>query len=107
MYLLAEGHFKKAIDHSNAVAPKPETLKKDNIRKTQPIPQTFFNLNEVQGEKTFLTFFSLCCGSYAMLSYEDFLEIFYFFPGWLGNLATRSLSHCATSLERLLSIENL
>ena len=42
-----------------------------------------------------------------MLSYEDFLEIFYFFPGWLGNLATSSLGHCATSLERLLSIENL
>ena len=34
-----------------------------------------------------------------MLSYEDFLEIFYFSPGWLGNLAT--------SLVRLLSIENL
>ena len=33
--------------------------KKDNIQKTQPIPQTFFNLNEVQGEHTFLTFF-LC-----------------------------------------------
>ena len=42
-----------------------------------------------------------------MLSYEDFLEIFYFSPGWLGNLATRLLGHCATSLERLLSIENL
>ena len=39
-----------------------------------------------------------------MLSYEDFLEIFYFFPGWLGNLATRLLGHCVTSLERLLSI---
>ena len=42
-----------------------------------------------------------------MLSYEDFLEIFYFSPSWLGNLATCSLGYCATSLERLLSIENL
>ena len=64
MFLLSEGYFKKAIDHSNAVAPKCRNpKKKHNLQKTQPVPKTFFNLNEVQGEHTFLTFLSLCYGS--------------------------------------------
>ena len=31
MYLLSEGYFKKAIDHSNAVAPKYRNPKKKTI----------------------------------------------------------------------------
>ena len=39
MYLLSEGYFKKAIDHSNAVAPKCRNPKKKTIYRKHSLFQ--------------------------------------------------------------------